>query len=144
MDASDLVTGGILSQYDHEGVLHPVAFYNKSMISAECNYYIYNKELLVIICCFEHWCSELEHTDLLIQVFTDHQALKTFREDKKLTQCQARYLDILSEFNFQVISQTGKANGKADATSDHVKIHVREVEENLVTQVFTASQEQAN
>ena len=53
-DASDLVTGGILSQYDDDDVLHPVAFYSKSMIPAECNYHIYDKELLAIIRCFEH------------------------------------------------------------------------------------------
>ena len=53
-DASNLMTDEILSQYNEKGVLHPVTFYNKSMISAECNYYIYNKELLIIICCFEH------------------------------------------------------------------------------------------
>ena len=66
MNTFNLVTGGILSQYNKEGVLHSVAFYNKSMISAECNYYIYNKELLAIIHCFKHWHSELKHTDLLI------------------------------------------------------------------------------
>ena len=115
-DTFNLVTGGILLQYDNEGILHLVAFYNKSMISAKCNYHIYDKELLAIIHCFEHWRSKLEHTDLLIQVFTDHQALKTFMKDKKLTQRQARYLDILSEFNFQVIFRTGKTNVKADAT----------------------------
>ena len=65
-DVSDLVISEILSQYDNEGVLHSVTFYNKSMISAECNYYIYNKELLIIICCFKHWCLKLKHTDLLI------------------------------------------------------------------------------
>ena len=114
-DTSDLMTDEILSQYDEEGVLHPVTFYNKSIISAECNYYIYNKELLAIIHCFEHWFSELKHTDLLIQVFTDHQALKIFIENKELTCWQARYLDILSEFNFYVIFQSGKINDKADA-----------------------------
>ena len=85
MNTSDLMTDEILSQYNEKGVLHPVTFYNKSIISVECNYYIYNKELLAIIHCFKHWCSELEHTDLLIQVFTDHQALKTFIKNKKLT-----------------------------------------------------------
>ncbi len=79
------MTDEILSQYNEEGVLHSVAFYNKSMISVKCNYYIYDKKLLIIICCFEHWCSELEHTDLPIQVFTDPQALKTFMKNKKLT-----------------------------------------------------------
>ena len=115
MDISDLMTGGILSQYNKEGVLHSVAFYNKSIISVKCNYHIYNKELLAIIHCFKHWCSELKHTDLLIQVFTNHQALKTFMENKKLTHWQVRYLDILSEFNFQMIFQSGKTNSKADA-----------------------------
>ena len=117
-----------------------MTFYNKSMIPAECNYHIYDKELLAIICCFEHWRPELKHTDLPIQVFNDHQALKTFMEDKKLTQRQTRYLDILSEFNFQVIFQTGKTNVKVDATPDCVKIHVGEVEENIIKQVFTADQ----
>ena len=84
-DASDLVISEILSQYDNEGVLHSVTFYNKSMIPAECNYHIYNKELLTIIHCFKHWCLELKHTDLPIQVFTDHQALKTFMKNKELT-----------------------------------------------------------
>ena len=139
-DTSNLVTGEILSQYNNEGILHSVAFYNKSIISAECNYYIYNKELLVIIYCFEHWHPELKHTDLLIQVFTDHQILKTFMKDKKLTQHQTRYLDTLSEFNFQVIFQTDKTNVKADATPDCVKIHVGEVEGNIIKQVFTADQ----
>ena len=114
MNASDLMTDEILFQYDEKGVLHPVAFYNKSIILAECNYYIYNKELLTIIHCFEHWHSELEHTDLLIQVFTDHQALKIFMKNKELTHQQVRYLDILSEFNFHVIFQPGKTNDKAD------------------------------
>ena len=156
-DASDLVISEILSQYDNEGVLHPVTFYNKSIIPAECNYHIYNKELLVIIRCFEHWHPELKHTDLLIQVFTDHQALKTFMENKELTRRQARYLDILSEFNFQVIFWPGKTNSKADAlirifnseeknlayqmilTSDHVKVWVREVKEDLIKWVHTVN-----
>ena len=51
-DASDLVTDGILSQYDNEGVFHSMTFYNKSMISVECNYHIYDKKLLVIFFIF--------------------------------------------------------------------------------------------
>ena len=54
INVSDLVTDEILSQYDNKGVLHSVIFYKKSMISAEYNYYIYNKELLIIIHCFKH------------------------------------------------------------------------------------------
>ena len=84
-DASDYVTRGILFQYDNDHVLHLVAFYSRSMISAKCNYHIYDKELLTIIRCFKHWRSKLECTDLSIQIFTDYQALKTFMKSKELT-----------------------------------------------------------
>jgi len=43
------VKDDILSQYNDENVLHLIVFYNKSMISAECNYHIYDKKLLTII-----------------------------------------------------------------------------------------------
>jgi len=48
-DASDYVLAGVLSQYDDEGTLHPVAFYSKKHSPVECNYEIYNKELLAIV-----------------------------------------------------------------------------------------------
>jgi len=113
-DASDYVKGEILSQYDDERVLHPMIFYSKSMIFAEINYHIYDKELLVIIRCFEHWRFELKCTELLIQMFIDHQTLKTFMKNKQLSRRQVNYLDILSEFNFQIIFRSGKTNTKVD------------------------------
>ncbi len=51
---SNYVNGEVLSQYDDEGILHPVIFYSKNMIFAECNYEIYDKELLTIIRCLKH------------------------------------------------------------------------------------------
>jgi hypothetical protein len=42
-DASDFVSAGVLSQYDKEGKLHPVAFFSKKHSPAECNYEIYDK-----------------------------------------------------------------------------------------------------
>jgi len=36
-----------------KGILQPIAFFLKKMNSAECNYEIYDKELLVIIRAFE-------------------------------------------------------------------------------------------
>ena len=114
-DSSDWVTGGVLSQYDDDGVLHPVAFFSKSLDVHEVNYHIYDKELLAIVRCLEHWSPELTNTLIPIQIFTDHQALKTFMEHKVLTRRQSRYLDILSEFNFKIIFRAGKGNAKADA-----------------------------
>ncbi len=115
IDASNYVKGEILSQYDDERVLHSMIFYSKSMILAEINYHIYDKKLLVIIRCFEHWRLELKCTELLIQIFIDHQALKIFMKNKQLSQWQVNYLNILSKFNFQIIFRSGKMNTKVDA-----------------------------
>ncbi len=85
------------------------------MILAECNYHIYDKKLLVIIRCFEHWRFELKCTELLIQMFIDHQTLKIFMKNKQLTRRQVNYLDILFKFNFQIIFWSDKINIKVDA-----------------------------
>jgi len=53
-DSFNYVNDEILFQYDDEEVLHLIAFYNKNMSSAECNYEIYNKKLLIIIQAFKH------------------------------------------------------------------------------------------
>ncbi len=115
IDVFDYVKDEILFQYDDESVLHSVAFYSKSMILTECNYHIYNKKLLIIIQCFEQWRLELEFIKLLIQMFIDHQTLKTFMKNKQLTRRQVNYLDILFEFNFQIIFRSGKMNTKVNA-----------------------------
>ena len=85
------------------------------MILAECNYYIYDKKLLIIIQCFEHWRFKLECTELLIQMFIDHQTLKIFMKNKQLTWCQVNYLNILFKFNFQIMFWSGKINIKVNA-----------------------------
>jgi len=52
-DASDYLSASILSQYDDEGTLHPVAFSSKKHSPTECNYQIYDKELLAIVRAFK-------------------------------------------------------------------------------------------
>ncbi len=126
INASDYVKDEILSQYDDENVLHSVAFYSKSMILTECNYHIYDKKLLVIIQCFEHWRFKLKCTELLIQMFIDYQTLKIFMKNKQLTQRQVNYLNILFKFNFQIIFQSGKMNIKVDALIRMFLINVSE------------------
>ncbi len=115
IDALNYVKGEILSQYDDEKVLHLMIFYSKSMILAEINYHIYDKKLLVIIQCFEHWWLKLKCTELLIQMFIDHQTLKIFMKNKQLSQWQVNYLNILLKFNFQIIFRSDKMNTKVDA-----------------------------
>ncbi len=96
------------------------------MIFAECNYHIYDKKLLVIIRCFKHWRLKLECTKLLIQIFINHQTLMIFMKNKQLTQHQVNYLDILFEFNFQIIFWSDKINTKVNALIRMSLINVSE------------------
>ncbi len=115
IDALNYVKDEILSQYDDKRVLHLMIFYSKSMILAEINYHIYDKKLLVIIRCFEHWRLKLKCIELLIQMFIDHQTLKIFMKNKQLNRWQVNYLNILLKFNFQIIFRSDKMNTKVNA-----------------------------
>ncbi|KAG0157774.1 hypothetical protein PDIDSM_4959 [Penicillium digitatum] len=87
-DASDFVSAGVLSQYDDAGILHPIAFFSKKHSAAECNYEIYDKELLAIIRCFEEWRPELEGTPSPVKVITDHRNLEYFTTTKLLNRAK--------------------------------------------------------
>ncbi len=92
IDSFNYVNNEVLSQYDDKEVLHLIVFYSKNMFSAECNYKIYDKELLIIIQAFEHWRLELKLTDISIKMFIDHQALISLMKDKELSRSQMRWV----------------------------------------------------
>lgn len=114
-DSSDYVSAGVLSQRDKDGVIKPVAYFSKALSPAECNYEIYDKELLAIIRCFEQWRAELQSVDLPTKVLTDHKSLEYFMTTKKLNRRQARWAEFLAEFDFKIAYQPGKIHDKADA-----------------------------
>jgi hypothetical protein len=136
-DASDYVSAGILSQRDDDGVLHPVAYFSKKHSPAECNYEIYDKELLAIIRCFEEWRPELESSALPIQVLSDHKNLEYFMSTKLLNRRQARWSEFLSRFSFRIVYRPGKAGGKPDALTRRSGDLTREGDERLLHQSQT-------
>lgn len=116
-DASAWATGGVMKQHNDQGVLQPIAFFSKKHSSAECNYDIYDLELMGIIRAFEEWEPELMGTGHQISIVTDHKNLETFMSTKTLTRRQARWSIFLSQFNFKIVYGPGKENGEADALS---------------------------
>ena len=114
-DSSDFVSAGVLSQM-HDGVLKPVAYFSKKMAPAECNYMIYDKELLAIVKSFEVWRPEIASAapDKPVKVYTDHKNLEHFMTTKRLNRRQARWAEFLSEFNFKITYRPGKQGEKPD------------------------------
>ncbi len=53
INALNYVFEDILSQYDENEILHSVAYFSKKHNSVECNYEIYNKKLMIIVCTFK-------------------------------------------------------------------------------------------
>ncbi len=85
------------------------------MSSAECNYEIYDKELLIIIWAFEHWRLKLKLTDISIKMFIDHQTLISLMKDEELSRHQMRWIQKLADFNFKIMYWSDKQNIKIDA-----------------------------
>lgn len=114
-DSSDYVSSGVLSQRDDEGVLHPIAFYSKKLTATECNYEIYDKELMAIVRCLEEWKPELEGSAIPIHVLTDHRNLEYFMTSKHLNRRQMRWSEFLSRFNLHIEYRPGKQGVKPDS-----------------------------
>jgi transposase InsO family protein len=115
-DSSGYAVGGVLSQYDDEGILRPCAYFSKKNNAHECNYEIHDKELLAIIRCLEEWDAELRSVKSF-KVITDHKNLEYFMKPKMLSERQARWAAMLSRFNMEILYRPGKQNVRADALS---------------------------
>jgi len=120
-DASYLCKAGILFQYEPDRCWHPLSYYNKRFLAAELNYDVHDKEIVVIVNCFQEWRHFLMGAPKEIVVFTDHKILEYFNSTKLLNRRQARWSEILSQFNFKIVYRPGEKNGKLDALSRRVE-----------------------
>jgi len=115
-DSSGWCVGGTLLQEDDDGLLRPCAYYSKKNAPAECNYEIYDKEMLAVVRCLEEWDAELRSVRHF-QVHTDHKNLEYFMTVRQLTERQMRWSLTLSKYNFTFSYVPGKLNVRADALS---------------------------
>jgi len=106
-DASDCVSAGVLSQQDDDGVLHRVAYYSKKHSLAECNYDIYDKELMAMINALEEWIPECEGAMYPLQLITDHKNLEYFMTKNLLNGRQTRWSEFLTCFDYQIVYRPG-------------------------------------
>jgi hypothetical protein len=122
-DASDYAIAGIISQYNENDKLRLIAFYGQTMISAELNCDIYDKELLAIVKCFQLWRQYLEGAKHTIQVFTNHNNLQYFTTMKQLSWHQARWSERLVNFDFIITYRPGRLGAKPDAITPRLDVY---------------------
>ena len=96
-------------------MLHPVAYPSRKHSPAECNYDIYDKDLMAIIKALAEWRPECEGAGYPIQLITDYKNLEYFMTKKLSNRRQARWSEFLSRFDSEIFYRPGKSNAKADA-----------------------------
>src|SRR5262245_55394738 len=114
-DASDYAIAAILNIMKEDKEIHPVAFFSRTLNSAELNYDTHDKELLAIHEAFRTWRRYLEGSAKPITVITDHKNLEYFSTTKLLSRRQARWSEHLAPFNFVIRFRPGKLGAKPDA-----------------------------
>ena len=114
-DASDYAIGQVLSQDDGHGS-RPVAYESRKLTPAELNYPIHEKELLAIVHALKIWRVYLEGHHF--KIITDHRSLVYFNTQPTLSRRQARWNELLQEYDFEIIHKPGKTNVVADALSN--------------------------
>ena len=75
VDASNYAIGAVLMQRDDKKILHPVAYFSKTMNDVQRNYDVYNRELLGLREMFRHWRAYLHGTAHQVKVHMDHANL---------------------------------------------------------------------
>jgi hypothetical protein len=113
-DASDHTISSVLSQYDSDQQLRPVAFFSRKLSEAELNYSVYDKELLSILESLKYWRHYLVAPVEPTQIRTDHKNLLFFKTPQLLKPRHARWAESLAQFPFHLVHVKGKKNSVAD------------------------------
>ena len=85
INASNYVFKDILFQYDENKILYLVAYFSKKHNLVECNYKIYDKEFMIIVCTFKKWWSKLDDFIYSVKMITNHKNLEYFMLIKQLS-----------------------------------------------------------
>ena len=113
-DASDFAMGAVLSQVWDDGE-HPIAYESRKMNAAEMNSSTHERELLVVIHALRVWRHYLLGKPF--QIVTEHHSLKYLMTQRNLSKRQTRWVEMVAEFDFEVVHRPGKSNVVADALS---------------------------
>ena len=114
-DASDFAMGAVLQQEQH-GTVRVIAYASKTFDAAERQYCTTRKELAAVIYAlkeFRHYV--LGGVHFLLR--TDHGALTSLFRTPVPIQQQARYLNFLADYNFDIQHRAGSQHGNSDGLS---------------------------
>lgn len=113
-DASNCHIGGVLSQIQ-DGKEKVIAYGSKVLSKSEKNYCVTRRELLAVV----HFCVHYKHYLIgrKFKLRTDHGALIWLFQFKEPEGQIARWLEILSGFQMDIVHRAGRIHNNGDAMS---------------------------
>jgi hypothetical protein len=115
-DASDVSVGCVLSQVQ-DGQERVIAYAARVLQPAQRNYCVTRKELYAVIVFTRQMRNYLLGRHWILR--TDHSALTWLKRTPEPIGQNARWLEQLEEYDFEVIHRPGVRHGNADALSRH-------------------------
>ena len=113
-DASNCGMGAVLSQ-QQDGESRVIAYASKVFNKSQCNYHAYDRELLACVTFIEQFRHFLVAKAFKLR--TDHEALKSLFHSLDPRGRRARWIEKLSDYDFEIIHRAGNKHGNADALS---------------------------
>jgi len=113
-DASNDAIGAVLSQIQN-GQERVIAYASRLLNKSERNYCVTRRELLAVVYFVKQFRPYVLGRQFLIR--TDHAALRWLRTMMDPVGQQARWLETLEEYQFEVEHRPGKKHSNADALS---------------------------
>ncbi|PKI79014.1 hypothetical protein CRG98_000587 [Punica granatum] len=118
-DASKVGIGAILSQNNR-----PVAYFSEKLSGAKLNYNTYDVEFYTVVQAVKHWWYYLFHREFVL--YTDHEALKHFHRQDKVSPRHDSWIAYLQRFTFVVKHMSRVTNRVADALSHRSNLLVNQ------------------
>lgn len=109
-DAAGRGIGAVLMQ-----LRQPVAFFRKALSDGNLAKSVYEKELMALVLCIQHWRHYLLGREFI--VYTDHKSLKHFLQQRISSPDQQCWLAKLLGYQFEVKYKPGLENRAADSLS---------------------------
>ncbi|TYK11149.1 ty3-gypsy retrotransposon protein [Cucumis melo var. makuwa] len=110
IDASKKGLGCVLMQQGNV-----VAYASRQLKNHEQNYPTHDLEMAAMVFALKIWRHYLYGEK--IQIFTDHKSLKYFFTQKELNMRQRRWLELVKDYDCEILYHPGKANVVADTLS---------------------------
>nr|GEU51411.1 reverse transcriptase domain-containing protein [Tanacetum cinerariifolium] len=123
-DASDFTVGAILGQKDGKN-FYLIYFARKTLIAAQQNYTLTEKELMAVVFAFDYFQSYLILSKTIVH--TDHFALRHLFKKQDAKPRLIRWILLLKEFDIEIKDTKGTEN----VVSDHLSSDDSEVDDNF-------------